>query len=162
MGSINRVVIMGLIGNHLELKTSSGGKPYVRLSLATYRRTKDDSGTPRRETQWHKIMIWGKNAELCARFCEKGSPLYIEGHLANYSKEENGKRTFHVGIVAEQLQLIPSFRAKSQDGFKDGEIDPLDDLGQDDLGQDDLDQDHPEDPRGGTRSGPSSEGRLLN
>lgn len=152
MGSINRVVLMGLIGNHPELKTSSGGKPYVRLSLATYRRTKDDSGTPRRETQWHKIMIWGKNAELCASFCGKGSPIYIEGHLANYTKEENGQRTFHVGIVADQLQLIPGLRAKSDDGFKDGEIDLLDP----------LDQIDGEDLRGSARDGHPSEGRLLN
>lgn len=107
VGSINRVVLMGLIGNHPELKVSSGGKPYVHLSLSTYRRTKDANGGARRETQWHKIMIWGKNAELCASFCTKGSPLYIEGHLANYTKEDNGHRTFHIGIVAEQLQLIP-------------------------------------------------------
>ncbi len=107
MGSINLVVLMGTIGQQPELKTSINGKPYVRLSLATYRRTKDESGASRRETQWHKIMLWGKNAELCSTFCAKGSPLYIEGHLASYSKEENGTKTFHLGIVAEQMQFIP-------------------------------------------------------
>lgn len=122
MGSLNRVVLMGLIGNQPELKISSGGKPYVRLSLSTFRRIKDSSGVARRETQWHKVMIWGKNAELCANFCSKGSPLYLEGHLANYTKEENGERTFHIGIVAEQLQLIPGLRHQALSDFGEEEL----------------------------------------
>jgi single-strand DNA-binding protein len=122
MGSINRVVLMGLIGNHPELKTSSGGKPYVHLSLSTYRRIKNSNGSAQRETQWHKIMIWGKNAELCSSFCTKGSPLYIEGHLANYTKEDNGNRTFHVGIVAEQIQLIPGLRHQALGDFGEEEL----------------------------------------
>jgi single-strand DNA-binding protein len=128
MGSINRVVLMGLIGNRPEVKISSGGKPYVRLSVATYRRTKDDNGHARRETQWHKVMIWGKNAELCASFCTQGSPIYLEGHLTNYSKEEDGKRSFHVGIVAEQLQLIPGNRTKSNFNISNSELEDLDSL----------------------------------
>lgn len=101
---------MGTIGHNPELKTSVNGKPYLRLSLATYRRTKDENGNSRRETQWHKIMLWGKNAELCSAFCSKGSPLYIEGHLASYAKEEAGIKSFHLGIVAEQIQFIPGTR----------------------------------------------------
>lgn len=123
MGSINRVVLMGTIGQQPELKTSINGKPYVRLSLATYRRTKDEVGNSRRETQWHKIMLWGKNAELCSTFCSKGSPLYIEGHLASYTKEERGTKTFHLGIVAEQIQFIPGTRVS--DAAERGEEDFL-------------------------------------
>ncbi|MDZ4084646.1 MAG: single-stranded DNA-binding protein [Bdellovibrionales bacterium] len=123
MGSINRVVLMGTIGQHPELKTSINGKPYVRLSLATYRRTKDEAGHSRRDTQWHKIMLWGKNAELCSTFCSKGSPLYIEGHLASYTKEERGTKTFHLGIVAEQIQFIPGTRVS--DAAERGEEDFL-------------------------------------
>lgn len=123
MGSINRVVLMGTIGRNPELKTSINGKPYVHLSLATYRRTKDELGNSRRETQWHKIMLWGKNAELCSTFCGKGSPLYIEGHLANYSKETAGVKSFHLGIVAEQIQFIPGTRVS--DAAERGEEDFL-------------------------------------
>ncbi len=107
MGTINRVVIMGVIGSAPELKWTRNGKPFVRLSLATHKRTKDLDGNARRETQWHKVMLWGKNAEICATFCEKGAPLYVEGHLAPYKKEENGAVTHHVSIVAEQIQFIP-------------------------------------------------------
>lgn len=110
MGSINRIVLMGTIGQNPELKTSINGKPYVRLSLATYRRSKDELGNYRRETQWHKIMLWGKNAELCSTFCSKGSPLYVEGHLSSFTKEEGGTKTFHLGIVGEQIQFIPGTR----------------------------------------------------
>lgn len=116
MGTINRIVIMGVIGSRPELKFSSGGKPFVRLSLATHKRTKDLDGNTRRETQWHKVMLWGKNAEICSTFCEKGAPLYIEGHLAPYIKSENGAVTHHVSIVAEQIQFIPGTKmARSAD-----------------------------------------------
>lgn len=107
MGSFNRVTLLGYIGNTPELKTSSGGKPYVSVSLATHRRSKDNQGAIQREVQWHKIMIWGKNAELCAEFCIKGSPLFIEGHLTNYTRDDNGIRSFHTGIIADQLQFLP-------------------------------------------------------
>lgn len=107
MGSINRVMILGVIGQQPELKTSRGGKPYVSLSLATHKRFKDADGNGKRETQWHKVMIWGKNAELCSTYCEKGSPLYVEGHLATYVREENGRNQTQINIVADQIQFIP-------------------------------------------------------
>jgi single-strand DNA-binding protein len=107
MGTINRVTIMGIIGQAPELKWTRNGKPFVRLSLATHKRTKDDQGNARRETQWHSVMLWGKNAEICSTYCEKGAPIYIEGHLAPYTKEENGEKSYHLGVNADQIQFIP-------------------------------------------------------
>lgn len=107
MGSINRVMILGVIGQQPELKTSRGGKPYVNLSLATHKRFKDADGNTKRETQWHKVMIWGKNAELCSTYCEKGSALYVEGHLATYVREDSGRSQVQINIVADQIQFIP-------------------------------------------------------
>lgn len=106
MGSVNRVVILGLVGQTPELKQARNGKPFVHLSLATHRRVKDLEGNDRRETQWHKVMIWGKNAENCAAYCRKGSSLYVDGHLSPYSKTENGIISHHISIVADQLQFI--------------------------------------------------------
>lgn len=114
MGSINRVTIMGLIGSQPQLKFARNGKPFVSLSLATHKRVKNEEGMNLRETQWHQVMLWGKNAELCSTFCEKGGPLYVEGHLSPYKKEENGVTTYHVGVVADQIQFIPGTKmAKS-------------------------------------------------
>ncbi len=116
MGSINRVTIMGLIGAAPELKFAKNGKPFVKLSLATHKRFKDQQGTTKRETQWHSVMLWGKNAELCSTYCEKGAPIYIEGHLAPYSKGESGSLTHHISIVADQVQFIPGTKmAQSSD-----------------------------------------------
>ncbi len=124
MGSINRVVIMGVIGSHPELKLAKNGKPFVRLSLATHKRVKDADGNTRRETQWHKVMLWGKNAETCSAYCEKGAPLYIEGHIAPYTKDESGTVTQHISIVADQMHFIPGSKmAISSDR---GEFDNLD------------------------------------
>ena len=107
MGSVNRVIIMGTIGKAPELKFSRGGKPFVYLSVATHKRFKDEEGVSRRETQWHKVMLWGRNAENCSTYCEKGGPIYIEGHLAPYTKVENGVTTYHLSVMADQIQFIP-------------------------------------------------------
>ncbi len=111
MGTINRVVILGTIGHTPEMKFSRTGKPYVRLSLATHRRLKTPDGLPRRETQWHRVMLWGRNAEIASSFCEKGAPIYIEGHLAPYEREENGRMISQVAIVAEHIHFIPGSRS---------------------------------------------------
>ena len=111
MGSINRVVIMGVIGREPELKTSRNGKPYVNLSLATYRRVKDENGVAQRETQRHKVMLWGKNAELCTSYLRKGGAVYVEGHLGSYQRDTTEGAIRQITIVGDQIQLIPGSRA---------------------------------------------------
>ncbi|MBK7893274.1 MAG: single-stranded DNA-binding protein [Bdellovibrionales bacterium] len=122
MGSINKVILMGTLGAAPELRQSSGGKPYVSISLATQKRTVKETGERRTETQWHKVTIWGKNAEIVSTYCGKGSPLMLEGHLAPYRKDDAGRMTYHVGIIAENVQLIPG--TKSQSGFEPIEFIP--------------------------------------
>jgi single-strand DNA-binding protein len=137
MGTINRVMIMGIIGSHPELKFAKNGKPFVRLSLATHKRVKDENGNTRRETQWHNVMLWGKNAETCAAFCEKGAPLYIEGHLAPYTKDEPNGRTYHVAIVADQMQFIPGSKmANSSDRGEFESLQATESLGEADRNSD--------------------------
>lgn len=126
MGSINRVMIMGLIGSHPQLKFAKNGKPFVSLSLATHKRIKDADGNNNRQTQWHQVMLWGKNAEVCSTYCKKGAPLYVEGHLAPYTKNENGAVTHHISIVAEQIQFIPG--TKTASSAERGEFEPVESL----------------------------------
>lgn len=111
MGSVNRVTIMGIIGSPPELKFTRNGKPFVRLSIATHKRFKDEDGGNRRETQWHKVMLWGRNAETCSTYCEKGAAIYIDGHLAPYTTVENGVTTHHLSINADQVQFIPGSKS---------------------------------------------------
>lgn len=124
MGTINRVVILGTIGHNPEMKFSRNGKPYVRLSLATHRRLKSLEGPPRRETQWHQVILWGRNAEIASSFCEKGAPIYIEGHLEPYEREENGRRSTQVAIVAEHIHFIPGRRVTSRQELRHEEDSP--------------------------------------
>ena len=113
MGSINKVILMGTLGAAPELRQSTGGKPYVSISLATQKRTIKETGEKCTETQWHKVTIWGKNAEIVSTYCGKGSPLMLEGHLAPYRREDEGRMTYHVGIIAENVQLIPGGKTPS-------------------------------------------------
>lgn len=111
MGSVNKVFLLGVLGADPEARQSKGGKSYVRVSLATHKRVTGESGERRTETQWHKVTIWGKNAEIVSTHCLKGSPLMIEGHLSPFRSELDGRMTSHVAIVAENIQLIPGARS---------------------------------------------------
>ena len=115
MGSINRVTLMGSLGAAPEKRQTSQGKSYVRLSLATQRRHRHpQTGAVTSHTQWHAIQVWGKDAELCLQYLNKGSPVCIEGHLSPYKREVNGpgsEMRAHIAIVADRVQLIPGTRA---------------------------------------------------
>lgn len=111
MGSINKIILMGTLGADPELRQSSGGKPYVSISLATHRRIQKETGERKAETQWHRVMVWGRTAEVVATHCTKGTPILLEGHMTSYKKEVEGRVTYQVGIVAENVQLIPGTKA---------------------------------------------------
>lgn len=125
MGTINRVVILGIIGQTPEIQFSRNGKPYARLNLATHRRLKSPEGQMQRETQWHRVLLWGRNAEIASSFCEKGAPIYIEGHLAPYQRTENDQSVRQVTIVAEHIHFIPGTRRGYEEDSPDLSSSPM-------------------------------------
>jgi len=86
---LNKVTLMGNLGGDPEVRYTVGGKQVANFSLATTERFTDKAtGERREETQWHRIVAWGKLAEICSQYLHKGSRVYLEGKLV-YRKWED-------------------------------------------------------------------------
>ena len=112
MRGINKIILAGCLGNDPEMATSNGGKQYAKLSLATHNRFRDGEGNFTDFTEWHRVTVWGKKADICKNYLTKGSPVVIEGYVSSF-KSKTDPMVMHTRIVAEELHLIAP-RPKAQ------------------------------------------------
>ena len=103
MSDFNRVILLGRIGNELELKQSAQGNPYLKLSVATNNYRPNAEKT----TSWHRVMVFGTQAENCVRYLRKGSQVMVEGKLEvrTYTNNEDRKVT-SVSVLADRVQFL--------------------------------------------------------
>jgi single-strand DNA-binding protein len=90
MGSVNRVILVGNLGRDAELRYTPGGAPVATLSLATTEVFKDKEGQRKEQTEWHRVIVWGKTAESLNEYLTKGKQIYVEGRLQTRKWEEKG------------------------------------------------------------------------
>ena len=107
MAGINKVILVGRLGADPEVKTVSGGNTVARLSLATSENWTDKEGQKQERTEWHRIVVWGKLAELCGRYLNKGRQVYVEGRLQTRSwEDQQGQKRYTTEIVANTVQFL--------------------------------------------------------
>ncbi len=106
MAGINKVIIVGRLGQDPEMKTLAQGSVVTRLNVATSETWTDKNGQKQERTEWHRISVWGKLAELCAKYLAKGRQVYVEGKLQTRSWEENGQKRYATEITASTVQFI--------------------------------------------------------
>lgn len=106
MASINKVILIGNLGQKPELKTLDGGNAVCNLSVATSRKFKNKAGEVVEETEWSRVVCWGKTAENVARYLDKGRPVYVEGRLQTRKYEKDGQTHYSTDIVAETVQFL--------------------------------------------------------
>lgn len=105
--SVNRVTLVGHLGNDPDLRHTDGGTAVANFSLATNERWKDKSGEQKEHTEWHRIVAWGKTAELCKEYLHKGSQVYIEGKLQTRSyQDKDGVTKYTTEVVVNQVQFL--------------------------------------------------------
>ncbi len=113
MNGINRVFLMGYLGADPERQVSRNGKAFVKLSLATHYNKRMDSGEKEATTVWHRVMVWGKTADVCHSSLQKGSALAVEGYLSRYSYErDDGSEATATSIVAREVHFIGRRRSQ--------------------------------------------------
>jgi single-strand DNA-binding protein len=107
MASVNKFIIMGNLGADPELRYTPNGAPVCSISVATTRTWKNDAGAKQEKTEWHRVTLWNRLAEISAEYLKKGRPVYIEGRM-EYGKYTNkdGVEMPTATVVAESLQLI--------------------------------------------------------
>jgi single-strand DNA-binding protein len=106
--SVNRVVLLGRLGQDPEIKYTPSGMAVCNFSLATTESWQDKSGGGKQErTEWHRIVVWGKLAELCNQYLAKGRQAFVEGRLQtrSWDAKEGGKR-YTTEVVASNIQFL--------------------------------------------------------
>lgn len=104
--SINQVIVVGRLGRDPETRyAAQGGTAICDMAVATSRRYKDRDGNRQEETEWHKVVLFGRLAEIAQQYLQKGSEVYIEGRLRTRSYEKDGIKRWKTEVVGEELQL---------------------------------------------------------
>ena len=108
-GTINKVILIGRLGQDPELKYTPAGAAVLTLSVATNTSYKGQDGNSVEQTEWHRVVAWRKLAETIAQYAKKGSQIYTEGRLTTRSWEDkNGIKRYTTEIQANQIQMLGS------------------------------------------------------
>ena len=102
---LNKVMLLGNLGQDPELKMIGGGQAVLNIRLATTETYLDKSNTRQERTDWHTVTVWGKRAEALAKFLTKGSQIFVEGRIQTRSYEKNGEKRYATDIVANNIIL---------------------------------------------------------
>jgi len=107
MASVNKVIIVGNLGRDPETRQLPSGGQVTNLAVATSRSYTNKSNNERvEETEWHRIAVFGKQAESCERYLSKGRQVYVEGRLKTTSYEKDGQKRYSTDIVADVVQFL--------------------------------------------------------
>lgn len=105
--SVNKVILLGRLGQDPELKYTPTGMAVCNFSLATSEKWKDKAGQDQERTEWHRVVVWGKIAELCNQYLTKGRQAYLEGSLQTRSwDDKDGNKRYTTEINAKTVQFI--------------------------------------------------------
>lgn len=114
--SVNKVILLGRLGQDPELKYTPGGSPVCNFSLATTESWTDKAGAKQEKTEWHRVVVWGKLAELCNQYLSKGRQAFLEGRLQTRSwDDKDGNKRYTTEILASTVQFIGGATASNND-----------------------------------------------
>ena len=103
---INKAIIVGNLGGDPEVKQTSNGGNLTTLNVATTTSWKDNNGNKQEKTEWHRVVMFNKLAEIAAQYLHKGSQVYIEGRISYRSYEQDGVTKYVTDIIAESMQML--------------------------------------------------------
>ena len=107
MASVNKVILVGNLGRDPELRYIPSGQAVANFTLATNDRWRDKEGNNQERTEWHRIVVWGKSAENCAQYLQKGRSVYIEGRLQTREWEDkDGNKRQTTETIAQTVQFL--------------------------------------------------------
>jgi single-strand DNA-binding protein len=114
---LNKVMLIGHLGNDPERRETASGQTVVNFTVATSEGFKDSSGNLQERTEWHRIVVWGKLADICSQYLKKGRQVYLEGRLQTRSWDDSktGEKKYTTEIVCSDMQMLGS--AKDSGGM---------------------------------------------
>ena len=109
MASVNKVILIGNLGRDPEIRYMPSGDAMANMSLATTENWKDKNGEKQEKTEWHRIVMFGKVAEIAGEYLKKGSPVYFEGRIQTRKwTDKEGQDKYTTEVVADRMQMLGS------------------------------------------------------
>ena len=110
---VNKVILVGNLGANPEMRSTQGGQKVANLRLATTERWTDKNGQKQEQTEWHRVVVWGKQAEFCSQYLVKGRQIYVEGRIRTRQwQDQQGQKRYTTEIVASRVHFLPGGRGK--------------------------------------------------
>jgi single-strand DNA-binding protein len=107
MGSVNKVILVGNLGRDAELRYTPGGAAVATLNLATTEIWNDKEGQRQEKTEWHRVILWGKQAETLNQYLQKGKQIYVEGRLQTRQwDDKDGNKRYTTEIRSDRVVLL--------------------------------------------------------
>jgi single-strand DNA-binding protein len=107
MGSVNKVILVGNLGRDAELRYTPGGASVATLNMATTEVWTDRNGQRQEKTEWHRVVLWGKQAESLQEYLTKGKQIYVEGRLQTRQwDDKDGNKRYTTEIKADRITLL--------------------------------------------------------
>ena len=106
MSGVNKVILVGNLGSDPDMKYTPSGQAVCEFSLATSESWNDKNGTKQEKTEWHRIVVWGKRAEVCSKYLAKGRQAFVEGRITTRTWEKDGQKHYKTEIVANDVQFL--------------------------------------------------------
>lgn len=129
MASVNKAILVGRLGADPEVTQTSTGTPVCNLSVATNENWTDKSGQKQERTEWHRVVVFGRQAENCGRYLEKGRQVYLEGRIQTRKWQDRDNNTkYTTEIVAQIVQFLSGGSSGGGGGGYDSPPPPDDDF----------------------------------
>lgn len=107
MSIVNQVRLIGNLGRDPEMRITPSGTTVVNFSMATNEKWKDKDGQQQEKTEWHRIVVFGKLADICAKYLFKGKEILIEGKMQTRNwRDRDGKERYTTEVIAEQMKMF--------------------------------------------------------
>jgi single-strand DNA-binding protein len=107
MASVNKVILVGNLGKDPEVRYTPSGQAVAKFPVATTDNWTDQSGNRQEKTEWHNVVVWGKQAENCGQYLSKGRQVYLEGSIRSRSYDDkDGNKRYITEIVAQRVQFL--------------------------------------------------------
>ena len=105
---VNKVILIGNLGRDPEVRSTQSGQAVATLSVATSRKWRDKDGNNQEQTEWHTVVVWGRQAEIAGQYLTRGRQVYIEGRLQTRSWEDktSGEKRYKTEVVCDEFKML--------------------------------------------------------
>lgn len=145
---VNKAIIVGRLGNDPDIRYTQNGTAVATLSLATTERWKNQQGNYEERTEWHRVVYFGRLAEVCGEYLRKGSQIYVEGSLrTNKYTDRNGIERYSTEINGREMQMLGGGNQQTAGAYQQQnapQSKPMENMGADDF--EDFDKADPDIP----------------